>query len=381
MKKHHLVDYMKHWNDTAKLQEEFGIYAYPHPNLPLVLFKYDQIESPKMAPIVRQSRSTVLEKDTWDLVSLGFTRFFNWGEDFAGMDEFKWDNFFVNEKIDGSYFALFNYKDEWHINLSGSWGFQEIIEGTGKSWRDLILPLLNLDEPRRKDYLNKNHTYIFEFVSPYNKVVREYEVPDIYLLSIMHHEYEHPYELSPDIVDYEARDLCYSRPQSYNFNSYKEIEEFLAKKEDEDKTYEGVVIRDNANTRFKIKSKMYLTLHNMKGNGGLAAPKNILPWVLKGEEAELICYFKEFEPLIMEMKEKVNKEYENLKQVWKDSLEIKEQKDFALYIVPKTKFSGLLFDLRKNYGIVQVEDNLRKKWLNSEDLIIKIVCPKEKKNV
>jgi hypothetical protein len=52
------------------LTTKYGINVYKHPTLPLVGFKYNQIESPKYDPIVRWSRGTVLEYETWNIVAL-----------------------------------------------------------------------------------------------------------------------------------------------------------------------------------------------------------------------------------------------------------------------------------------------------------------------
>ena len=39
-----------------------------------------------------------------------------------------------------------------------------------------------------------------------------------------------------------------------------------------------------------------------------------------------------------------------LEEVWEENWQIEDQKEFALAITPKTKFAGILFNLRKKYG-------------------------------
>ena len=63
-----------------KLQDELKINVFRHPTLPLVGFKYNQLESPRTHPIVRECRGVVLEDKTWKLVAKPFNRFFNVGE-------------------------------------------------------------------------------------------------------------------------------------------------------------------------------------------------------------------------------------------------------------------------------------------------------------
>lgn len=381
-----LQSYLRHWKSFDKLKEEFGIYSTEHPTLPLVILKYDQIESPKFHPIVRQCRGTVVTKDyPYNIVSQGFTRFYNFGEDWSGQDAFNWNNFTCNEKVDGSLVCLWNYNNEWHISLSGSFGLQEIVEGLGKSWKDVIFELLKLNEEiplhegevyptmNRGELLDPDCTYVFELCSMYNKIVREYKTPKLFLLSVFYKNDDNIYEPSKFEVDFIASQLKFERPESYDFKSLKEVEQFIEKQETEDSTWEGVVLKDSNNIRFKLKSRMYLTLHNLKGNGNVFLPKNILPWIIKGEEAELLSYFGELTDTVYRMKEMLDREFNTLVKVWEEAWQIESQKDFALTIVPQTKFNGLLFTLRKKYGKLQTRGQLEELWRHSEDLILKVL--------
>ncbi len=380
-----LQRYLMHYKSYDKLTEDFGIKCVAHPTLPLTLVKYDQIESPRFHPIVIQSRGTVLENGSYKIVGQGFLRFYNLGETWEQADNFKWDNFTCTEKVDGSLVNLWNYKGTWNISLSGTFGFQDISPLIpGKSWIDFFFETLFRSDGHEYDnseftgmdslneYLNPNYTYIFELCSLYNKIVREYRIPRIFLLGVYNTQYD-PYELNHYMVDAEAYSFGFRRPESYNFKSLSNIEEFLKVKEATDKTYEGVVARDINNIRFKIKSKMYLTLAHIHDNGNISAPKHILPWILKGDKEELLSYFNEFRSIANEMEDRVNTEFETLNQVWKEAYTIESQKDFALHIVPKTKFSGILFDIRKKDGRVYSEEALRDKWNNSQDLILKVL--------
>jgi hypothetical protein len=118
---------------------------------------------------------------------------------------------------------------------------------------------------------------------------------------------------------------------------------------------------------------MYLTLAAIKSNGNIASPKNIIPWILKNEQDELICYFKELEPQILDVKSKLDKEYELLKNIWELSYKIKDRKEFALNIVGKTKFTGLLFTLKDKYDTLQTEKDLKDIWNHSDNLIVKML--------
>lgn len=353
------------------LTSDFAINVYYHPSLPLFGTKYSQIESPKSHPIVRECRGLVLHRDTFDVVAKPFNRFFNYCENMIEMEQFNFNDFYCNEKRDGSLAVVYYFNNEWHMNTSGSFGLGEIATGVGKSWREVFWEALDDGGSFGKSKLNIYYTYIFELTSGYNKVVRHYHKPETYLLGITNIEYD-CFELSQEYVDQIANEIGLKRPETYNFKSIKEVENWLEDRESNDKTYEGVVIYDGK-IRFKVKSKTYLSLSYIKSNGNIFNPKHLLPWILKGEEAELLVYFPELKNKVDEVSKKINNEYNNLKSLWQSTYFISSQKDFALSIVKKTPFSGILFDLRRRLGYNQCEQDLKSAWNSSEDLIIKLL--------
>jgi len=349
-----------------ELKEKYGINYYEHPNLPLIGFKYSQIDSPKTNEIVRWARGAVLEEGTWKLIAQPFRRFFNYGENMAEMDAFDWGNVYTNEKLDGSLIILSNYKDHWLVNTSGSFGLQTIDDFCGKTWRELFW---DTAENLIINKLNPNWTYMFEICSPYNKIVRYYKFPQIYLLGVVDHSH-YPYEFNQGYVDYIAKEINVNRPNVYKFNKLKQVELFLEQQETEDPTFEGVVILDKNGIRFKVKSKTYLSLHRMSGNGNIQNPKYLIPWVLTGEESELLTYFPEVKDQFYGVKEKIDKEWRILLTTWEDCRTIVEQKDFAIAVNKRTRFSGLLFNTRKERGNTE---SLEQRWRESGDLIYKIL--------
>ena len=57
--------------------------------------------------------------------------------------------------------------------------------------------------------------------------------------------------------------------------------------------------------------------------------------------------------------------------IWSVTKDIRVQKDFALAIDGTTPFAGLLFTLRSHHGNKGTEQDLRRLWLSSEDIIVK----------
>lgn len=161
-----------------------------------------------------------------------------------------------------------------------------------------------------------------------------------------------------------------------------EISKFLLTKQETDASYEGVVIRDSKNLRYKIKTETYLALHHMSDNGNLYTPKCLVPFALKEDPAELMVYFPEAKEHLDAIKSQLDTEWELLKTLWKSTHQIEEQKAFAKAIVSRSRFAALLFELRKSKGVKvpggftsgnQTEQDLKDLWRNSPDMILKIL--------
>jgi hypothetical protein len=348
------------------LAAELGIKIQRHEELPLVILNYDQIESPKTHPVVREWRGLVLHAYTHGLVARSFSRFFNWGEVADEAVDFDFSDFIVQSKEDGSLAILYHFDGRWHANTRGSFGLFPM-EFQDFNWRAAFCKAMginSLDDLEGK--LVESVTYVCEFCSPWNKIVRTYDAPQMYLLTA----FDGLNELSWDCVDKLADPQFFKRPLRYEFSSIEEVQGFLQEQAEKDPTFEGVVIRDVANRRWKIKSATYLGLHRLKGEGdNMYNPKHLLPFVLAGEEDELLTYFPEVTEKFYRLKCVVLEKYAELLEVWADHWRIEEQKDFALAIQGKTPFTGILFNLRKAHKEQRAE-HLRKIWRESDKMIL-----------
>jgi hypothetical protein len=367
--------YLRSGKTLDDLNAELGIKVTTHDELPLIILNYDQIESPKSHPIVRECRALVLERDSWDLVAKSMHRFFNWGEMADEMDSFDFSDFRVGEKHDGSLCLVYNYRGQWMANTRGSFGFG-LMECGNKTWQEGFQEALGVPYLQALDgYLDARYTYVAEFVSPYNKVVRRYEKPAMHLITM----FEGLRELSPQEIKgshYRAFEKFKDTPL-FPLYSIDEIKAWLDKKAEEDATFEGVVIRDKDNRRWKLKSSAYLALHALKGeSGNIFHPRHLLPFILGGEDSELLTYFPEVKEKYYECKSMVLDGYSKMLEVWADAKDVEAQKDFALSIVGKTPFTALLFNVRKKYGKEQRSENMRHEWRQSEDLILRHVFEK-----
>lgn len=357
-------EYLHSGRSPEDLTNDLGIYCYSHPTLPLVGFKYHQIESPKLHPVVRDCRGIVLETGSWDVIAKPFRRFFNAGEDHENFARFNWDNFTCTEKVDGSLAIVYYYAGQWHMNTSGSFGLGEV-GFSGRTWRELFWSVSQI-EPTK---LDSNLTYVFELWSPYNQVIRAYAQPSAFLLSVF--DRRTCEELTVDAADVIAGELGVPRPVHHRFSGMDEITAFLRDMETKDRTYEGLVLRDDKNERYKTKTATYLALHHLFDNGNMFNPKRLVPLVLAGEIDEVVAYLPQIKPYLEEVQEKLNQAFQTLHELWAMTYQIESQKDFALAIVNHTPFSGLLFTLRKQLGSQQTLADLRNIWRQSADTILR----------
>lgn len=349
--------YLLSGKTPADLESEFAITVKHHHALPLMILNYDQIKSIKIHPIVRECRGLVLDKN-YNLVAKSFNRFFNFGET---EEPFNFSNFHTMEKVDGSLVIIYYYNGTWHANTRGSFG-DDYLNHQNFTWKEAFAKALKISSIEKLN-LCKELTYICEFCSVYNKVVRIHPEPKLYLLSVFHGEKE----LDQTAVDSLSIDAAFHRPEKYNFNNIEEIKQFILKKEEADPTYEGFVICDDKFTRYKLKSKTYLAFHHLIDNGNIFNPKRLIDIALAGETAEMILYIPEIKELLEEVKNKLNIEYENIKNLWEKIKKIESQKDFAIIAVKETKFSNILFRMRKT------GEYLEDIWRESSDMIFKVL--------
>lgn len=345
--------YLHSGKTLSDLSTDFGIVVAEHPELPLVILNYDQIESKKTCPLSRECRALVLHKEDFSLVGRSFPRFFNWGEVQEEMGDFDWSKYIVEHKHDGSLFVVSNFNSQWIGSTRGSFGFGKI-NHYDITWQQAWSYGLGVKQWEHVDeFLLNGITYIFEFCSPWNKIVANYGVPKLYLLTaFMGYN-----ELSWDQVD--RLQGPWERPQRYEFGDIDQIISFLSEQEGQ---FEGVVIRDKDNRRWKIKNPKYLSLHRMRGNGDdLFNPKNLLPFILKNETDELLTYFPEVKPAIKFYKDQVDNLLDTAATLWDNASVEVAQKDFALK-VKDHPLSWALFQARKTnkYYVDLVRENPEK---------------------
>ena len=246
-----------------------------------VLFKYNQIKSDFFNPIVNECRGLILEKNTWNIVSFPFTKFYNYGEPYAA--QIDWSTAKVEAKMDGSIISVYYYNGVWYAATSGNIDAVdaetenvEIIPNFRRLF-DLAAINCGLDYDR----MDPHYTYMFELVSPYNIITCPYERTELYHIGTRDNRTGKECEV----------DIGIKKPEVYNITSLQEAIDVVATF---DFKKEGFVVKDANYNRIKIKSAAWLRAHHMVNNHSLSLER-ILDLIITGEDEEFLSYYPAYQ--------------------------------------------------------------------------------------
>lgn len=324
---------------TESQIKDLNIRSTTHPSLPIQILNYSPL-TPKKDPVARKCRSLVVDEN-YNLVSRSFYRFFNWGEFPEEEKDFDWSDFKVFAKEDGSLINFFYY-DGWHFRTKSTFGLGAM-PYADITWHDHVLSVLGLNELNDlSKYLDQDLTYTCELVGPYNKVIRDYPVSEIFLLSTFYKESEIEIKKVPNI---------FAKTTSYGLSSIEEMKNWIVAISKTDPSFEGFVAKDKNGNRFKLKSRTYYEMHSLKDNGAIFKDKNLLPHVLDNNREELALYLPEVLSHYDDLKLRVDKLFGDASSIYHDSIGIENQKDFANFVKSKSFCPSIYFEARKRGGV------------------------------
>jgi len=268
-----------------------------------IMFKYNQLNSDFNLPEVQEARGIIFRESDWKCVCHPFNKFGNYGESYC--PEIDWSTASVQEKIDGSLMKVW-FDETWHISTNGTIdAFKAPLECANKeitSYGDLFIYCLHsmgIDEHDFFGRLNSQLTYMFEMVSPYNRVVIEYNEPRIYFLGVRDNETNEEFmidrwnEHGVDLM-IEAVEEILPIPKRYPLFSLEEVKtaaNALPWNE------EGYVVCDANFNRVKIKSPEYVLAHHGRTNGNVSISR-LLEIILNNEVDEFLIYAEEYKDKI-----------------------------------------------------------------------------------
>jgi predicted CopG family antitoxin len=206
-------------------------------------------------------RSSVWNSDG-ELVSAGFPKFTNWGENpehFPVPSDL--NGCTVMEKLDGSLLIVSKYKGNYILRTRGTVDARQLDNGYELDvFESTVLPKLNSLYSPVPEHDTWRHSYLFEWTSPVNKIVLSYgDNPEWTLVGIIDNT---NYSLEKQgFLDTLARQLDLKRPATYVYGSVDD----LLQNVELWKGKEGVcVYSKNDQMIHKVKGAWYLALHHMK---------------------------------------------------------------------------------------------------------------------
>ena len=252
-----------------------------------IMFKYNQIFSDFNIPLVREARGIIFRESDWECVCDPFRKFGNWGESYC--PEINWETASVQQKIDGS-LIKFWYDKGWHISTNGTIdAFKaELNNVKYQNFGQLTLAAIRRVFPDEHEFFNMldpKCTYMFELVSPYNRVVIPYQAIKLYFLGMR--DMNDGQEWNPEESDVS---MFFQIPKRYSLATLEDIQNAAnALPWDQ----EGYVVCDDNFNRVKIKSPSYVKAHYARNNN-VITEERLVQVILDGEQKEFSIYASEY---------------------------------------------------------------------------------------
>ena len=323
-----------------------------------ILLKYDMIESDMSFEEVRECRGIILEKNTWDILSYPFKKFFNYGETHADKIDLNTAKCLIKE--DGTFInCYYDWNDnKWYSATTGMAEGEGNVNYKGITFSELFWGVSNLNTYK----LNKDLIYMFELCTPENIVVTPHVKSNVILLGVRNRVTL--IEMGYDKLKKISEDLNVILVSFVDIK-VNSIDEIKTRFEGMPFYYEGYVMLDDKFNRVKIKNPAYVAAHLLKSK---TATYHIMDIIKTNEIEEFGVTFKERKEELYRLKNSYEKLIEKLNNIWL-KLELitpenstNTQKMFADLVFKETyelkMFSGLFFGL-SNGKINNVRDYIK----------------------
>lgn len=234
---------------------------------------------------------------------------------------------------------------QWHISTNGTIDARtanlQFQTNKYNTYRDLFNEAA-IKANLNTDNLNKDYTYMFELVSPYNRIVVPYNDIKIYHIGTRNNNTLEELEF----------DLGIDKPKQYDL---KNIPEIINAASILPFDQEGYVVVDKDYNRNKIKSPAYLSVHYLRGQFNTINYRVILEIILNNGQDDVLSYYPEYKEHFNLVQEKYNgyinkiqnniNYYYNMKDTEFNAENQQESKKlFAKWAMKQTN-SGILFKI------------------------------------
>ena len=325
------------WNVLNTYIDNKKILANKHPEYDIWILNYSKDTQFEQAwdSYTLSCRGLVVDSEG-NVIARSMKKFFNYEEVAQTININR--PFEAYEKMDGSLIEIFYYNDErtWIVASRGSFTSEHALLAT-KIFNESI----------NSNLLSNAHTYIFELIAPFNKIVVDYgNVQDLVLLAVI--QTDNGVELSYDEMVGEYSNHLNIVKRYFKYGDDVKITNL---KSMEENNREGFVIRFEEGDRIKIKFDEYIHLHRIVTNvsnktiweylmNGLSfnelidrVPDEMFEW-LKKTKSDLELQFKLVElEILKEFYQIYNKEGHTERKAFAEKvLKLKNRKFlFALY--------------------------------------------------
>lgn len=312
-----------------------------------VLLKYDQLSSPTlMSNIeVQECRGLILEKGTWNVMSLAFTKFFN--SDESNAHKVDWNTAHVLEKLDGTLIQVYWdwNENEWYAGTTGTAeGEGEVNNKMGTTFNSLFWDTVTKKYALNPCMLDKDHVYVFELTTPYNIVVKPHGESSATLLTVRNRVTLK--ELAWKDLYMVSESLRMPLVKMFDLNA-DNVGVLLKTFENMPWSEEGYVVVDTNFNRIKIKNPAYVAVHHLKGK---TAEHNIITIVKANEIEEFASTFPERKDELFRLKENYDKLTDRLNDVWSELI-VRKPKDITKE--EKKRYAMDVFEICGKYNLKQ----------------------------
>lgn len=318
-----------------KYHNEGLLMKQTHPTLPLTIWNYTQKVQYEglWDEVTLQCRGLVTWSDQDDIVAIPFRKFFNIEEG----KHIPTSSFDVYEKMDGSLIIAFYMWGEWVVASRGSFTSEQAIAAKK------LLDTMNTFS------LSIGSTYLFEYTSPWNRIVVDYgDKENLTLLGAIDTQTgtEAPYTSLQYIGTQLGCDVV---------KRYDGIKDYTTLKGMIGDNAEGFVVRFSNGDRMKIKGEEYLRLHKIMTNLSTTAVWEVVSSggkmedLLKDVPDEFYTKIKEYENELLGEFNTLKKEYEwifnKTRNVYFKTYEKEFNRAEFAVLAKRYKYPSILFSL------------------------------------
>jgi hypothetical protein len=350
-----MLEVQKYLKDHSfsELAIEHGVYASFDNQGYKCSLNYDQVEASSSNTLASQCRGLILaspdgksfsslavvdgEKLNYDniipgemiILSCGFFRFFNYGQ--GNCAEIDWNNFSVQEKLDGTCIFLYAdlFKNEWCVATRQRPDADQLLDNKQYTFRSLfekaLLDTTGLSFLDFTSKLDKDITYCFELTSAWNRVVLDYRENKITLLAARNIK-------TLEEIDLSTIDLDVPRVKTYPLTTIDEIVEYCNAQNPLE--HEGIVLIDKSFNRIKVKNINYVLAHKIKD--GIRNDRDFLNLIIQEKDDDVASILpEEFNKRIVYLKENYKKFHQTMMKTFDELKSIPIKKDFAIALMKR----------------------------------------------